>query len=346
MDHRARHAPRPIEPLTGLVARWGARLGHEILQCSAGGLSSLAVALRCRRCLGPKEWPSAPCACDHGARDQRSDVPSAAMTNRRITFLGHATVLAEIDRLRVLTDPVLGSGIAGLIRRHATSVPGHLFDDIDAVFISHGHHDHLDVGSLRRIPGRPSIIVPRGLGRVVSGLGLGPVHEVAPGDTLEIDSVAMEFVAAAHDGRRLPWRPPNTPIGMVIRGSASIYFAGDTDLFDGMRAITDLDAALLPVWGWGPNIGPGHLDPERAARAAAVMQPRVAIPIHWGTFYPAGLRRLVPGPLVDPGPAFMRAMTEHAPEVAARLLAPGETLDLADDRLLRPGAPELAAPRR
>lgn len=53
----------------------------------------------------------------------------------------------------------------------------------------------------------------------------------------------------------------------------------------------DLDVALLPIWGWGPTIDPGHMDPAGAARAARLLAPRIAVPIHWGTLFPAGLRR-------------------------------------------------------
>jgi len=90
-----------------------------------------------------------------------------------------------------------------------------------------------------------------------------------------------------------------------------------------------LDLALLPVWGWGPTLGPGHLDPERAARAAALLSPRIAVPIHWGTLYPLGLARLRPGPLRSPGWEFAARMREIAPQVEARVLAPGESTSLS-----------------
>jgi L-ascorbate metabolism protein UlaG (beta-lactamase superfamily) len=108
-----------------------------------------------------------------------------------------------------------------------------------------------------------------------------------------------------------------------------VYFAGDTDLLDDMDGLVEgLDVALLPVWGWGPSLGPGHMDPEAAARAAAMLRPRVAVPIHWGTLFPAGLKRWRPGPLTDPPHAFARHVAALAPDVAVRVLAPGEALDL------------------
>ena len=111
----------------------------------------------------------------------------------------------------------------------------------------------------------------------------------------------------------------------MLSGSSRAYFAGDTDLFEGMAELAGgLDLALLPVWGWGPTLGPGHLDPERAARAAAILKPRIAIPIHWGTLFPIGLSRLGRRHLIAPPREFERRCAELAPQVEVRVLSPGE----------------------
>ncbi len=112
-----------------------------------------------------------------------------------------------------------------------------------------------------------------------------------------------------------------------MSGSLRIYFAGDTDLFDGMRELAGtLDVALLPVWGWGPRVGPGHLDPERAARAAGLLRPRVAVPIHWGTYAsPRAWWRSDPR---LPAREFERFAAVHAPGVTVSILAPGQALTL------------------
>jgi L-ascorbate metabolism protein UlaG (beta-lactamase superfamily) len=246
----------------------------------------------------------------------------------RITFLGHSSLLLEVDDLRILTDPVLRNGL-GPVRRQTRAVLPELFADLDAVFLSHGHHDHMDLPSLRAIPGRPTVIVPRGFGRLVARAGLGPVEEVEPGDRLTIDRVHFEVTAAEHSGKREPLGPTGPAVGCVMHGSRHVYFPGDTDLFTGMEALAGtLDVALLPVWGWGPNIGPGHLSPARAAQAAALLRPRLAVPIHWGTFYPAGLRRVRPEPFETPGPQFLEAAALLAPDIPVRILAPGESLEL------------------
>src|SRR5258706_14390535 len=87
--------------------------------------------------------------------------------------------------------------------------------------------------------------------------------------------------------------------------------------------------ALLPVGGWGPTLGPGHMDPCGAARATALLRPRVAVPIHWGTFFPIGLSRLRGRALAQPPLAFERHVRELAPETPVRVLALGETIELA-----------------
>ena len=114
----------------------------------------------------------------------------------------------------------------------------------------------------------------------------------------------------------------------MIEGRNRVYFAGDTDLFDAMADLAPLDVALLPVWGWGPSLGHGHMDPARAASALSMLRPRLAIPIHWGTLYPAGLGWFRPHLLTEPPLRFARQAAELAPEVEVRVLEPGQSLDL------------------
>jgi L-ascorbate metabolism protein UlaG (beta-lactamase superfamily) len=274
--------------------------------------------------------PDRHAAVDHAWRAVRVANPArrAGPHHARLTFLGHSTVLIEVDDLRILTDPILREGV-GPVRRQVRAILPDLFANLDAIFISHGHHDHFDPPSLRRIPGKPTVILPRGFGRLGAKLGLGPVEEVGPGDRLTIERVHFEVTHAEHSGRREPLGPSGPAIGCVVQGSRSVYFPGDTDLFPAMGdLIGRLDVAMLPVWGWGPTIGDGHMNPVRAAAAAAILRPGLAIPIHWGTFYPAGMRRVAPGPFDEPGRAFEAALARFAPDVAARVLAPGESMDV------------------
>ena len=233
-----------------------------------------------------------------------------------------------MDGVSILTDPLLVDRL-GLLHRHTDTV-AHLVEDanIDAVLISHAHHDHLHLPSLRRCPGRPRIVVPRGLGNLASRAG-HDVMEVAAGDRFDIRGVHFEAIRAEHDGRRRPFGPSAESLGYRIAGSSRVYFAGDTDLFPEMTDLAGtVDVALLPVWGWGPRLGSGHLDPTRAAEAVLRIRPQLAIPIHWGTFYPFTFARFWPHPLGDPPRDFTREARRVAPATEVRILAPGEAMEL------------------
>lgn len=239
-----------------------------------------------------------------------------------IVWVGHATVLIELDGVRLLTDPVLGSWV-GPLRRHGPMPAREVGRDLDAVLVSHLHRDHLDLRSLRRLGAGVPLIVPAGTRGFFAARGFGKVVELAPGESHGLGPVRVTATRADHAiGQRGIAAPP---VGFLVEGTRRLYFAGDTDLFDDMTEIAagGLDLALLPVWGWGPTLGPGHLDPERAAHAAALLAPRLAVPIHWGTLYPAGLARLRPRPLVDPPREFVARARDLAPAVEVHVAPPG-----------------------
>lgn len=238
-----------------------------------------------------------------------------------LSYVGHATVLIELDGVRVLTDPVLRSRI-GPLRREAPVPAGGSPGAPDLVLVSHLHRDHADLPSLRRLGRSTPLVCPAGTGRFFRKHGFTAVEELAPGRSVEVGSLVVTAVEADHDGGRVP--PRHGPaVGYLIAGTRRVYFAGDTDLFDGMSDLGEPDVALLPIWGWGPSLGSGHMDPRAAAHAAAMIRPGFVVPIHWGTFYPRFLKHLRPDPLFLPPQELMRAMDELAPEVEVRILAPG-----------------------
>jgi L-ascorbate metabolism protein UlaG (beta-lactamase superfamily) len=245
----------------------------------------------------------------------------------RIDYVGHATVLVDLDGVRLLTDPLLRNRVAHLRRSAPVSVRAHR--GIDAVLVSHGHYDHLDLPSLEKLGKNLPVVVPRGLGGLLRKRRFESVLEVEAGDALAIGSLRIRAVHADHDGSRGPFGATADPVGYMIEGRQSVYFAGDTDLFEEMRELGPVDVALVPIWGWGPGLGGGHLDPGRAAEAVARIRPRVAIPIHWGTYYPIhlGLRR-VPAFVDLPPLEFLAAMKETAPDVEVRVLGVGESAEL------------------
>lgn len=237
----------------------------------------------------------------------------------RLTWLGHATVLFELDGVRVLTDPLLRRRIFHL-RRSVPPPPRPV--DLDAVLVSHSHWDHLDVPSLRQLGKRMPLIVPRGLGTLLGRAGFTDVVEVEEGELARVGNVEIRATHAEHELGRLQ-RSRAPAIGFVLTASSRIYFAGDTDLFDGMSGLADeLDAALLPIAGWGPGLPRGHLTPRTAAEALRLLRPRVAVPIHWGTYAAPGFgRRWSAAPA-----EFSRQAAELAPGVDVKILAPGESV--------------------
>ena len=185
-------------------------------------------------------------------------------------------------------------------------------------------------------------MVPRGAGDWLRGRGFPHVEELSAGESLFDGDLRVTAVRAEHSGHR--WGPRSThgpdteAIGFLLEGGgACVYASGDTGLYDGMELLGQrgVDVALLPVWGWGPTLGPGHLDPVTAADAAALIRPRVAVPVHWGTLTVAGttsmlsplrgrMRRL----LVDPPRAFATEVAARGLPTRVAITEPGFPVDL------------------
>ncbi len=239
-------------------------------------------------------------------------------------YLGHATLRLEMDGLNLLTDPVFGDRVLHLRRRGPSARQWRDQQPApDLILLSHLHLDHLHLPTLRRLPGRAPMIAPRGAGPWLRALLRRPIIELSPGEQTLFHGLRITATHAEH-GRRLP-DPFDLAQGYLVQGSRSIYFPGDTDLFAQMADLgrQGLDVALLPIGGWGPRLGKGHLDPRRAALALQLLRPRVAIPIHWDTFRPIGRVWEHMAYLHRPGPDFQRHAARHAPETAVHLLAPG-----------------------
>jgi L-ascorbate metabolism protein UlaG (beta-lactamase superfamily) len=245
----------------------------------------------------------------------------------QVTWIGHASTLVEVDGVRVLADPMLTRRLGHLRRRGP--LPDSSARACDLVVISHAHADHLHRRSLRRVaaasPGVP-VVVPRGTAAYVLGLGLGVVIEVSPGDDVEIAGVRLRVTDADHHGGRgRRDRGSTETVGYVVeRAGRRCYFAGDTDLFDGMADLGPIDLACIPIFGWWKKLGPGHLDPERAAEAVARVAPAKVLPIHWGTLAPEDLG-LVTAWLAEPGARFAAALAARGLDDRLLRLEPGQT---------------------
>ncbi|MBB3677010.1 MBL fold metallo-hydrolase [Modestobacter versicolor] len=260
------------------------------------------------------------------------------MSSPSLQFLGHSTVRLELAGRTVLTDPLLTPRLGPLRRVVAPLAPAS-WAGVDLVVVSHLHNDHLHLRSLRLLGRSTPIVVPRGAGRWLTRQGFSAVEELAPGDSLTDGGLTVTATHADHAAHR--WGPrlthgPHAPaVGHLLSGGGTtVYAAGDTDLFPGMADLgaDGIDVALVPVWGWGPSLGPGHLDPDGAAAAVQQLRPSVAVPVHWGTYAVAGLTSLP-----SPWRARMRALLSEPPRrFAEAVAAAGSGTRVA---LTAPGAP-------
>ena len=249
-----------------------------------------------------------------------------------VTWWGHASATIEIGGARVALDPLVSDQLFHLHRY--TAHPTAAATDADVVLISHLHHDHLHLPSLRRFARATPILVPRGGESLLRDLGPARVLPVEPGDVHEIAGVTIRVLAATHDGGRGPHtRITGPPLGFrVDGGDRSFWFPGDTELRDDMSEVGHVDLALIPIGGWGPTLDDGHMDPVHGAEAVERVGADVAIPVHWGTFWPLGLRRIAKANhqhlFVTPGDRFVDALAGTTSAAKPLLVEPGQTVTL------------------
>ncbi|MFI1959612.1 MBL fold metallo-hydrolase [Streptomyces althioticus] len=253
-----------------------------------------------------------------------------------VTWWGHATCTLEDSRTRVLTDPLFARRLAHLRRRRGERVPPEALR-ADVAVVSHLHADHLHLPSLARLAPGTRLLVPRGALRAVPGLRrltALDVTEMAPGDVTSVGALTVRAVPALHDGRRLPVGRRHVPaLGYVVEGEGRTYFAGDTGLFEDMaKEVGPVDTALLPVGGWGPYLGEGHLNAGRAAEALALLGATDAVPVHYGTYWPIGMDAVRPHEFHAPGYEFERLTARRAPEAVVHRLDHGASVRLGGTR--------------
>ncbi len=251
----------------------------------------------------------------------------------KLTWVGHSTLLVQLDGVNVLTDPQWSRRaspvpFAGPAR---VTPPAPRFEDlppVHVVVISHDHYDHLDRDTVKRLAAthRPKFLVPLGLKAWFADLGIGDVEELDWWGARSVRGLTFTCVPAQHFSGRTPWdRNRRLWAGWVVAGQARrLYFAGDTAYHEGFKEIGarlgPFDVAAIPIGAYLPPIimKPSHTSPEEALAALADVRGRVFVPIHWGTF------DLADEPLEDP---------------PRRLQAEARRLNLGPDRvwLLRHG---------
>lgn len=247
----------------------------------------------------------------------------------RLTWLGHSTVVIDIEGTRLITDPLLHRH-AGVLRRRAEPPQADQYEPVDAVLLSHLHHDHCELPSLRRLGDAPVLTAPANARwlrkRGLAGVGLGEDGGWRP---VGSGRVEVRLVRAVHGHRPMPHRP-NAANGHLVRGERhSVWAVGDTTLYPEMDRVGDqvgrrLDVILVPIAGWGPRLSGGHMGPEEAAIACARSGARWAVPVHWGTLSAPLMHRVGGGAWIGrPLGEFVEALAEAAPGCTPVELRPG-----------------------
>jgi L-ascorbate metabolism protein UlaG (beta-lactamase superfamily) len=249
-----------------------------------------------------------------------------------LTWLGHATVVLDIDGVRLVADPILRRH-NGVLRRRGHPPEPEAWRGSDAVLLSHLHHDHAEVASLRLLGDVPVLTaVPNAVwvarkGLVGRGLAEGVWVPVGEGD------VRVRLVPAVHHSRPMPHRP-NAAVGHLVRGpSGVVWLAGDTDRYPGMEDLATLagapiDLAVVPIGGWGPRLSPGHMGPAAAAAACHASGARAAVPVHWKTLHLPGGAWFPRGWMDAPGALFEEALARDVPSCRPLVLDVGESVTL------------------
>jgi L-ascorbate metabolism protein UlaG (beta-lactamase superfamily) len=244
-----------------------------------------------------------------------------------VTFVGHATACIEMDGEALVTDPLLRSRLLHL--RRDVPCPEERCLPVEkpsAVLVSHLHLDHADVSSLRQIPSDVPLIAPQGIGGYLRMRLPHSVHTINVWESLQVGPIQVMAVPAAHSGPGPSLSPLSSCVGFVMRGRDTIYFAGDTALFAEMARLGEtlaIDLALLPVWGFGPNLRGEHMTPRDAAHALTMLRPRRAVPIHWGTYRPLGRVWSRLNYFQDPPYTFAGYAAQLAPDTEVHILKPG-----------------------
>jgi len=223
-----------------------------------------------------------------------------AASRLRATWLGHSTVLIEIDGLRVLTDPVWGtraspSRLAGPKRFQPVPVPLGALPPLDLVIVSHDHYDHLDYPTIRKLSKRDvPFVTSLGVGAHLEAWGVPPerIVELDWWESHRLPNTGLTVTAAPSQhfsGRRLKERNTTLWSSLVIRSQRhAVFFSGDTGLTTEYQTIRErlgpFDLVMLEVGAFHPAWGDMHLGPQHALEALALLGGGAFLPVHWGTF--------------------------------------------------------------
>lgn len=249
-------------------------------------------------------------------------------TRTSYTWIGHSTFLIQMNGLNILTDPVWAKRM-GLDKR--STEPGIALEDLpemDVVVISHGHYDHLDFPTLKRLKGNPHYFVPAGLKRLFTRKGYRQVTEMNWWDSVDHKGVTIHFVPAQHWTRRSLTDMNTSHWGGFVFQTAekTYYFVGDTGYFSGFNQIAErfaIDTVFMPIGAYEPEwfMAPAHISPEDSVKAFLELGAKQFVPMHYGAYRLAD----------DTGPEALERLLhaweqQHLPQEQLKVLLIGETI--------------------
>ncbi|MBI3028150.1 MAG: MBL fold metallo-hydrolase [Candidatus Rokubacteria bacterium] len=216
-----------------------------------------------------------------------------------VTWVGHSTLLIQLDGVNLLTDPQWSERASPLpfMGPKRVTPPGLRFEDlppIHLVLISHDHYDHLDVATVARLAEvhRPLFLVPLGLKAWFAGLGITSVEELDWWESRSVRGLTLTCLPAQHFSSRTFWdRNRRLWSGWAVAGRAKrLFFAGDTGYYDVFkeigRRLGPFDLAAVPIGAYVPAVimRPAHTTPEEALQLFEDVRGRRFLGVHWGTF--------------------------------------------------------------
>ncbi|MFE7773650.1 MBL fold metallo-hydrolase [Streptomyces sp. NPDC057445] len=267
-----------------------------------------------------------------------ADLARPPASGLRLTWMGHSSVLAEVDGRRVLFDPVWGArcspfAFAGPKRLHPVPLPLASLGPVDVVVISHDHYDHLDLPTIRELASTDTVFaVPLGVGAHLErwGVSEGRLRELDWTESTEVAGLRLTATPARHFcGRGLRNQQHTLWASWVVEGPSGhrIYHSGDTGYFPGFEEIGaahgPFDATMIQIGAYSEYWPDIHMTPAEGMRAHLDLQggrpTGVMLPIHWATF------NLAPHPWVEPGEGAISTAAEVGARVALPL--PGEPFE-------------------
>jgi len=245
------------------------------------------------------------------------------------TWVGHSTFLIQMNGINILTDPVWARRMGLEKRLTEPGIPLAELPEIDVVVISHGHYDHLDFPTLKKLKGNPQYFVPAGLKSLFNRKGYQKVRELNWWESVEHRGITIHFVPAQHWTRRSLTDINTSHWGGWIFSTTceTFYFVGDTGYFSGFKQIAErfnnIDTVFMPIGAFEPEwfMAPAHISPEDSVKAFIELKAKNFVPMHYGTYRLAD----------DTGPeALERLLSEwdkqQLPKEQLKVLLLGETV--------------------